>query len=102
VKVPRACDVIQGDGINLDDIREILAAVQDKGFSAQERFHAPWRGGGGSVVPDLIPMKMHLSWLEDKHGLSKKCRTSFFERHPGVGTLWTYPGVGHDMHSTSP
>jgi nicotinic acid phosphoribosyltransferase len=34
-KVPRACDVIQGDGINLDSIREILVAVLRKGFSAQ-------------------------------------------------------------------
>ena len=34
-KVPRGCGVIQGDGINLDKLSEILAAVLQKGFSAE-------------------------------------------------------------------
>lgn len=34
-KVPRGCGVIQGDGIDLQKLSEILAAVLEKGFSAE-------------------------------------------------------------------
>lgn len=34
-KVPRGCGVIQGDGINIGKLDEILQAVMAKGFSAQ-------------------------------------------------------------------
>ena len=35
--VPRGCGVIQGDGIGLKTIAEILEAVVTKGYSAQVR-----------------------------------------------------------------
>jgi nicotinamide phosphoribosyltransferase len=34
-KVIRGCGVIQGDGISYDEIKRILNAVKDAGFSAQ-------------------------------------------------------------------
>ena len=34
-KVPKACDVIQGDGINVQMLDKILQAVMDHGYSAQ-------------------------------------------------------------------
>ena len=34
-KVPRGCGVIQGDGINIEVLDDILQAVMAKGFSAQ-------------------------------------------------------------------
>ena len=35
VQVPRGAGVIQGDGINLTSLSQILAAVLDAGYSAE-------------------------------------------------------------------
>lgn len=34
-KVPRECGVVQGDGVDLESMNNILEAVMAKGFSAQ-------------------------------------------------------------------
>ncbi len=44
-KVPKGCGVIQGDGISIEMLDNILQAVMAKGYSAQVRLLSdmPWK-----------------------------------------------------------
>jgi hypothetical protein len=54
-KKPRGCGVIQGDGINITTLAQIVDAVTDAGYSAEVRLSmcegcSPWLAASGAVM----------------------------------------------------
>lgn len=88
-KVPRGCSVIQGDGIDITTLREILTAVQEAGYSAQS---AGFGMGGGllqKVNRDTMSFATklcHIHYADDtRHDIMKAPKTD-----PGKFSL---PGI---------
>ena len=79
--MPRGCGVIQGDGINLTTLSAILAAVLEKGYSAEVRAALPCQrrkpslhaGGHGCLLTEIA--LLGCNWME-RQGLA--CR---IDRH---------------------
>jgi nicotinamide phosphoribosyltransferase len=70
-KVPNSCSVIQGDGINMHTLQQILDAVLDAGFSAQA---VAFGMGGGllqKVNRDTLSFATKLSHLRYKDGTTR-------------------------------
>ena len=91
--------VIQGDGINYATVKEILDAVHDAGFSAQ---NVAFGMGGGLLQKldrDTLSFATKLCYVEFVDDDGKRTSRNVMKAPHGVPEKWSSPGLMKVVHS---
>jgi len=93
--------VIQGDGINYGTVKDILDAVHEAGFSAQ---NVAFGMGGGllqKVDRDTLSFATKLCYVEIKEANGNIKQRNVMKAPAGVPEKWSSPGIMRVVHSES-